>query len=169
MPSARSPGTHRLQALACSSAVRVSTPWRSNKQAEILDHHDSAHNTSDGLHLAALAGAWTAVIAGLAGARERDGKLSVAPSLPEPLSRIAFPFAFQGRVLRVEFTPCQASYELRAGAPIFIEHWGTSLLLTRQTPAVAAIPPAEAIPPLRQPAGRAPKRRGTADDDAGPP
>jgi alpha,alpha-trehalose phosphorylase len=128
-------------------------------EAALLDHHDIAHNTADGLHLAALAGGWMAVIVGLAGARQRDGRLSFTPRLPEPLSRIAFPFAFQGRVLRVEITPSRASYELRDGAPLAIEHWGTSMRLTPVEPAVGTIPPAPAVATFCQPAGRAPRRR----------
>lgn len=128
-------------------------------EAALLDHHDIAHNTADGLHLAALAGGWTAVIAGLAGARQRDGRLSFAPRLPEPLTRIAFPFAFQRRVLRVEITPDQATYELREGVPLLIEHWGTPLLLTPEARAVSAIPPPSAVPVIREPPGRAPRRR----------
>lgn len=128
-------------------------------EAALLDHHDIAHNTADGLHLAALAGGWTAVIAGLAGARQHDGRLSFAPRLPEPLTRIAFPFAFQGRVLRVEITPTQGIYELRDGASLRIEHWGTPLLLGPDVRVVGAIPPAPAVEAFRQPAGRAPNRR----------
>ena len=128
-------------------------------EAVLLDHHDIARNTADGLHLAALAGGWTAVIAGLAGAREHDGRLSFAPRLPEPLSRIAFPFTFRGRVLRVEVTPTQANYELRDGKPLQIDHWGAPFLLTSEAPVVRAIPPAPAVATFRQPAGRAPSRR----------
>ena len=129
-------------------------------EAALLDHHDTASNTADGLHLAALAGGWAAVVAGLAGARERNGRLSFAPRLPVPLSRIAFPFAFRGRVLHVEISESTASYELRDGAPLRIEHWGNPLALDggngRQT---APIPPAVEVPPFRQPPGRAPRRR----------
>lgn len=129
-------------------------------EAALLDHHDTARNTADGLHLAALAGGWTAVIAGLAGARERHGRLSFAPRLPAPLSRIAFPLAFRGRALRVEITSDQAGYELLDGAPLRIEHWGSPLMLDTDHPQSATIPPAAESPAFRQPAGRAPRRRG---------
>jgi alpha,alpha-trehalose phosphorylase len=129
-------------------------------EAALLDHHDLARNTGHGLHLAALAGGITAVIAGLGGAREREGRLSFCPRLPEQLSRIAFPFAFQGRVLRVDITASHASYELQNGAPLQIEHWGMQLLLNPETRSVRPIPLAPAAAPFRQPAGRAPSRRG---------
>lgn len=72
---------------------------------------------------------------------------------------IAFPFAFQGRVVRVEIMPRHASYELQSGTPIKIEHWGTPLSLIPDARTVAAIPPAPELPAFRQPAGRAPRRR----------
>lgn len=37
----------------------------------------------DGLHMAALAGSWIALVACLAGMRDRDGTLSFVPRLPE--------------------------------------------------------------------------------------
>jgi alpha,alpha-trehalose phosphorylase len=136
-------------------------------EAALLDHHDLERNTADGLHLAALAGGWLAVINGLAGARQRDGELSFAPRLPGALSRIAFPFAFRGRRLRVEITPERASYELQAGATLEIRHWEKPLVLEPDAAVVAAIPPPPPLPPVRQPAGRAPRRR-TPPPEAGP-
>lgn len=135
-------------------------------EAALLDHLDLNHNTADGLHLAALAGGWMAVIAGLAGAREHEGRLSFAPRLPEPLRRIAFPFAFQGRHVHVEITPTSATYRLRAGATLELEHWGTPLTVSSDAPAVGPIPQALPVPPLRQPFGRAPLRR-RAQPEAG--
>lgn len=128
-------------------------------EAALLDHQDIHRNTSDGLHLAALAGGWNAVVAGLAGARQNNGRLSFAPRLPEPLSRIAFPFTFQGRQLHIDISPTSATYRLRAGEPLEIQHWGDALNLTSETPAVRPIPPHPPVPPLRQPSGRAPRRR----------
>ena len=128
-------------------------------EAALLDHHDLEHNTSDGLHLAALAGGWMAVIAGLAGARELDGRLSFAPRLPDPLTRIAFPFAFQHRHLHVEITRATATYRLREGAPLEIKHWGTVLTLTRKAPVTGPISPPPPLDPLHQPTRRAPLRR----------
>jgi len=147
------------QAVIAADVGDVQLAYDYLAEAALLDHHDIAHNTADGLHLAALAGGWTAVITGLAGARQHEGRLSFAPRLPEPLTRIAFPLAFQGRVLRIEITPGRASYELCDGAPLAIEHWGTSLRLSTDACATAAIPPPSSPPAFRQPAGRAPRRR----------
>lgn len=147
------------QAVLAAEVGDVQLAYDYLAEAALLDHHDLEHNTSDGLHLAALAGGWMAVIAGLAGAREHDGRLSFAPRLPEPLSRIAFPFAFQQRHLHVEITPVAATYRLQAGTPLEIEHWGTPLTVTDEAPAVRPIPPPPPVDPLHQPFGRAPMRR----------
>lgn len=128
-------------------------------EAALLDHHDVHRNTSDGLHLAALAGGWIAVISGLAGARQCNGRLCFAPRLPRPLRRIAFPFAFQGRRLHVDIAPASATYRLEAGMPLEIEHWETTLTVTADAPAVRPIAPPPPAPDLRQPSGRAPRRR----------
>ena len=146
------------QAVLAAEIGDVQLAYEYLAEAALLDHHDLERNTADGLHLAALAGGWLAVIAGLAGARHHGGELSFSPRLPPALSRIAFPFAFRGRRLRIEVAPEHATYELKAGAPLEIRHWGQALRLEPGAPARAAIPPADPRPPLRQPAGRAPRR-----------
>ena len=128
-------------------------------EAVLLDHHDSAQNTADGLHLAALAGGWNAVITGLAGTRRRSDHLSFTPRLPEGVDRIAFALAFRGRRLRVEITPGYAAYEVCAGDPLPIRHWGMPLTVEAGTPMLAPIPEPEPPPTLCQPPGRAPQRR----------
>ncbi|MHB8487602.1 MAG: glycoside hydrolase family 65 protein [Candidatus Dormibacteria bacterium] len=137
-------------------------------EAVLLDHHDSAHNTADGLHLAALAGGWMAVILGLAGARQHSGVLSFAPRLPQSLKRLAFPFRFQNRDLWIEVTPTHATYQLRSGAALEIEHWGEPVLVTPAAAAMRRIPSPPVVPKLAQPSGRAPERRVSSTDQRDP-
>jgi len=148
------------QAVIAAEVGDVQLAYDYLAEAVLLDHHDIERNTADGLHLAALAGGWMAAIAGLAGARQCDGCLSFAPRLPEPLSRIAFPFAFRGRVIRVEISASAATYELRSGPALSIEHWGSPLQLAPGGRATGAIEAASAVAGFVQPAGRAPRRRG---------
>jgi alpha,alpha-trehalose phosphorylase len=147
------------QAVLAAEVGDVQLAYDYLAEAALLDHHDTAHNTADGLHLAALAGGWMAVILGLGGARQHEDRLTFAPRLPEPLSRIAFPFSFQGRHLHVEITPASATYQLRAGGSLEIDHWGTPLTVTRAARVTRQIPSPQPIPTVRQPAGRAPSRR----------
>ena len=71
-------------------------------EAALIDLDDLDHNTSDGLHIASLAGAWIAAVAGFGGMRDYDGQLSFAPRLPPPLTRLAFRICWRGRRLLVE-------------------------------------------------------------------
>jgi alpha,alpha-trehalose phosphorylase len=128
-------------------------------EAILLDHHNTARNTADGLHLAALAGGWIAVIDGLAGMREHNRRLSFNPRLPDGIERIAFPLTFRGRQLRIEITPTSATYTLHSGPALEIEHWGTLLTIHPVEPTRAPMPTPLTPPELRQPPGRAPERR----------
>src|SRR5262249_3920781 len=52
----------------------------------LLDLEDLEHNVRDGVHIASLAGAWIAPVAGLGGMRAPGGALSFAPRLPQALA-----------------------------------------------------------------------------------
>ena len=51
-------------------------------EAALMDLADLEHNTRDGVHMASLAGAWIALVAGFGGMREMDGRLWFTPRLP---------------------------------------------------------------------------------------
>ena len=51
-------------------------------EAAFMDLQDREHNTKDGLHIASLAGAWTALVGGFGGMRAAHGQLCFSPKLP---------------------------------------------------------------------------------------
>ena len=51
-------------------------------EAAFMDLQDREHNTKDGLHIASLAGAWTALVGGFGGMRCGSGQLMFSPRLP---------------------------------------------------------------------------------------
>src|SRR5262249_12474696 len=59
-------------------------------EAAFIDLHDLHHNVRDGVHMASLAGAWTALVAGFGGMRLQHGSLSFAPRLPDALQGLTF-------------------------------------------------------------------------------
>jgi alpha,alpha-trehalose phosphorylase len=152
------------QAVLAAEVGDVQLAYDYLAEAILLDHHDSAGNTADGLHLAALAGGWAAVINGLAGMRAHGRRLSFAPRLPDGIQRIAFPLAFRRRRLLVEITPASVRYTVRSGAALEIDHWGAALEIRPGEATLAPIPEPGPIPVLRQPPGRAPERRRPASD-----
>jgi len=129
-------------------------------QAALMDLDDFEHNTRDGVHIASLAGAWLAAVAGFGGMRDHDGALSFAPRLPEALTRLTFRLCFRGRRLRVEIEHGQAIYSLLDGAPLEITHHGEAATVTGERPLTCPIPPRPAREAPSQPPGRAPARRG---------
>ncbi len=51
-------------------------------EAALVDLDDLEHNVQDGVHMASLAGAWTALVAGFGGLRLQQASLFFAPQLP---------------------------------------------------------------------------------------
>ena len=84
-------------------------------EAALMDLHDLEHNTRDGVHIASLAGAWIAAVAGFGGMRDHDGKLTFAPRLPPRLERLAFRLLFRGSLLKVEVTAARGDVHAARG------------------------------------------------------
>lgn len=128
-------------------------------EAALMDLHDLEHNTRDGVHIASLAGAWTALVAGFAGMRCVNGRLSFAPRLPGSLDRLVVNLTFRGRRLRVEVSPPEVTYRLISGPTLELTHHGELLTLHPETSVSRGIPAVHPPPAPRQPAGRAPVHR----------
>jgi len=138
-------------------------------ETALCDLADLWHNTGEGLHMAALAGAWIAVVEGFGGMRARKAQLSFAPRLPPGITRLAFRLRYRGRRLAVTTRPEVAVFELLEGPPITITSHGEELKLDREA-VRQAIPPAPRKERPTQPPGREPRprspQRPDADDDA---
>ena len=128
-------------------------------EAALMDLDDLEHNTRDGVHIASLAGAWIAAVAGLGGMRDHDGELSFRPRLPGAIRRLCFRLSFRGRRLQIEVVHGRATYSLLEGAALEIVHHDQRRSVEPGRPLELQIPP----PPNRerphQPRGREPARR----------
>ena len=65
-------------------------------EAALMDLRDVEHNTSDGVHMASLAGAWMALVAGFGGMRAGAGSLAFSPRLPGGMVGAEVPAALPG-------------------------------------------------------------------------
>jgi alpha,alpha-trehalose phosphorylase len=150
---------------ACSQAVlaaevgHLDLAYDYLAECALIDLHDLHGNVSNGLHIASLAGVWIAVVAGLGGMRDHDGRLTFAPRLPAELPRVAFRMYFGGSRLGVEVVPGHATYRLLSGDPLDVAHHGEPIRVVLGKPMTRPVPPAPWLPPLTHPAGRAPIRR----------
>jgi alpha,alpha-trehalose phosphorylase len=129
-------------------------------EAALVDLHDLHNNVQDGIHMASLAGVWTALVAGFGGMRLYKGSLSFAPRLPGALERLTFHLLFRGRRLRVEVRATEATYRLLDGSPLVVRHHGEEILLPMDGAVTRPIPPIQTGPRPTQPPGRAPIARG---------
>lgn len=142
-------------------------------EAALMDLHDLEQNTVDGVHIASLAGAWIAAVAGFGGMRDHNGKLTFAPRLPPRLERLAFRLSFRGSLLKVEVRAAQATYEVLEGPPLELAHYGELVNVDKGHPLALELPPLPQWPTPTQPHGRAPAHRGKnthePNDDAHAP
>jgi alpha,alpha-trehalose phosphorylase len=129
-------------------------------EAALMDLRDVEHNTSDGVHMASLAGAWMALVAGFGGMRAGTGTLSFSPHLPSGLSELRFRLRYRGRKLKVTIGAERAKYELIDGEPLALIHHGREFKLGKK-PSEHDIPAVKAGPSPEQPPGRTPYSRSS--------
>jgi alpha,alpha-trehalose phosphorylase len=129
-------------------------------EAALMDLRDVEHNTSDGVHMASLAGAWMALVAGFGGMRAGTGTLSFSPHLPSGLSELRLRLRYRGRKLKVTIGAERAKYELIDGEPLALIHHGREFKLGKK-PSEHDIPAVKAGPSPEQPPGRTPYSRSS--------
>ncbi|MFD8304648.1 glycoside hydrolase family 65 protein [Streptomyces sp. NPDC059690] len=148
-----------VQAVVAARAGHLELAYDYTGEAALMDLQDLEHNTRDGLHIASLAGTWTALVAGFGGLRRDGDVLTFAPCLPERLSRLAFNLQLLGRRLRVEIGPDKATYTLLSGPPLTIRHHGTAVTVRTDAPVLRTVPQPPVRPAPEQPPHRSPNRR----------
>jgi alpha,alpha-trehalose phosphorylase len=148
-----------VQAVVAAEVGHLDLAYDYFGEAALLDLGDMHHNTRDGVHLASLAGAWIAAVAGFGGMRDHGGSLSFAPQLPQWLSRLTFCLYFRGRRIQVVVDHRQARYALLQGASLDVTHHGATVSLVPDEPVTRSIPKPPARRAPTQPPGRSPVRR----------
>src|SRR5258708_38545291 len=99
-----------VQAVIAAETGHLELAYDYLGEAALMDLDDLEHNSSDGIHIASLAGTWIATVCGFGGLRDMDGMLRFSPRLPERLERLCFRLGFRGRRLMVEGTAPRTAY-----------------------------------------------------------
>ena len=94
-----------------------------------LDLDNYNNDTSDGLHITSMTGAWLSIVQGFAGMRVRDDQLHFEPFLPDKWQGYSFRFLFRGRLLSVAVDQSGSHVELLSGEPLTIDLAGEKLTL----------------------------------------
>src|SRR5579875_3040758 len=154
------------QAVIAAEVGQLDLAYDYLAEAAFMDLHDLEHNVRDGVHMASLAGAWTALVGGFGGMRMQQGELSFAPRLPKVLKRLAFHILFRHSRLRVEVRAQEATYHVLDGSPLKIFHHGEELRLPVGEAITRPIPTIKAGPRPSQPFGREPIPRAARGQSA---
>jgi len=152
------------QAVMAAETGHVGLAYDYLREALLLDLHDLHQNTGNGLHLAALAGGWSALVAGFGGFRARNGSIAFSPRLPKDVTRLVFRLGYRGRCLEVAATSRSATYRLLAGRPLELTHHGEALTVTSE-PCTRPIPEIHEPPRPLLPRHRAPAKHLLTGDE----
>ncbi|KUI30168.1 glycosyl hydrolase [Mycobacterium sp. IS-1742] len=150
------------QAVMCAEVGHLNLAHDYAFEAAMIDLRNLHHNTRDGLHMASLAGAWTALVAGFGGLRDDEGVLSLNPHLPDALSCLRFRLRWRDFRLTVHARHDEVTYTLRDGPDgrLAIRHAGEEIVLSTQEPTTVKVQHrTPLLPPPSQPPGREPLRR----------
>jgi alpha,alpha-trehalose phosphorylase len=150
------------QAVMCAEVGHLELAHDYAYEAALIDLRDLHANTRDGLHMASLAGAWTAIVGGFGGLRDDEGILDIDPALPDGITRLRFRLRWRDFRLIVDANHSDVTYTLSDGSDgeLVIRHAGEELTLKTASPTTLAVRPRKALlPPPPQPPGREPLHR----------
>jgi alpha,alpha-trehalose phosphorylase len=104
------------------------------RYAALMDLADIGGNVKDGCHIASMGGTWMIFPYGFAGMRDYDGRISFKPRIPERWQKLRFPLTIRGQQLLVDIDRESATYLLRDGLALVIEHEGEEIKLSKGVP-----------------------------------
>jgi alpha,alpha-trehalose phosphorylase len=132
-----------IQAIVAAQLGLPDQAMQYARYAVLMDLGDVSGNVKDGCHIASMGGTWMAVVYGLAGLSDWDGKITFKPRKPLRFERVRFPLTIRGQSLEVDIATGSVTYTLTAGDALTIHHESEEIRLTRAEP-VAVRPQAAA-------------------------
>ncbi|MFI6834055.1 glycosyl hydrolase family 65 protein [Kribbella sp. NPDC050241] len=148
-----------VQAVVAAEVRQLDLAYDYAYEAALIDLLDLHDNTGSGLHMASLSGAWTALVAGFGGLRERGGVLCFDPALPDGLAGLTFSVRWRGVRLRVEGRQLDVTYAVHDGpdASLTLMHAGDQVKVTAGEPVTQRLKERRPLLPRpTQPPGREP-------------
>ncbi|MDH6578729.1 glycosyl hydrolase family 65 protein [Kitasatospora sp. MAP5-34] len=149
------------QAVIAAEVGQLELAYDYTAEAALMDLHDLGGNTSDGLHMASLAGACIALVQGFGGLRDHSGHLFFRPRLPSGLARLSFSMLVRESLLHLEISHARTTYSVLRGGPLRLLHEGEELVIAPGEPVSRPMAVVEPVERCAQPPGREPARRKT--------
>lgn len=106
-----------------------------------MDIDDVNGNVKDGIHAAAMAGTWLALICGFAGMRDTGRLLTFKPVLPKAFRRLKLRLMYRHRLLEINITPQSVQYLLINGEKLTIRHEYEEIALLPNQPFEVSLRP----------------------------
>ena len=104
------------------------------RSALLMDLADVGGNVKDGCHIASMGGTWMAVVYGIAGFRDYDGRFTFRTRLPNRVATLELSLTLRGQLLGVHLTQESATYTLREGQRLVIHHDDEEIRLDSENP-----------------------------------
>ncbi|WP_422479631.1 beta-phosphoglucomutase [Pleomorphochaeta sp. DL1XJH-081] len=104
-----------IQGIQAFDAGEVSMGIDYIRQTALMDIDDLHRNTKDGLHTAAMAGSWMAMVYGIAGYRMHEAVPTFCPQMPEDWHKLAFHLTFGKIMLTVTIDSEYTTYVTKGG------------------------------------------------------
>lgn len=120
------------QAVIAAETGHIDSAYAHARQSALVDLNDLNRNVHSGIHIAAVAGTWIALVNGFGGLRQRGTVVCFDPVLPRQWTGLRFRLRFRQRRIRVDIEPGKVTYSLREGDPIEIIHRGESVTLAEE-------------------------------------
>ncbi len=102
--------------------------------ALFVDLADLHHNAADGVHVASTGGVWSALVYGFGGFRDRGGRFSLDPRLPESWPSLTFRLTLHGSRVRVTVRADELDLHIEDGDEVTLEVRGESVTVSAGSP-----------------------------------
>jgi alpha,alpha-trehalose phosphorylase len=123
-----------IHAVVAADVGRLDLAWHYTDDAAMTDLDGRRGALADGLHRAAAAGSWLAVVCGFGGFRIRDGRPAFRPQLPPDVTCLRFGLRWRDAVLSVTTDHRATTYALRLGGPVDLWHDDEIVTVTIEQP-----------------------------------
>jgi alpha,alpha-trehalose phosphorylase len=155
------------QAVMAAEVGQLELAYDYAYEAALIDLQDIHQNSRDGLHIASLAGAWIALVAGFGGMRDHSGSLAFDPALPPGITGLRFSLRWRAARLTVAITAQEVTYAVRGDSGVTLQHAGNKIQVPAGTQITLPLHTRTAqCPRPLQPPGREPiDRKAQAADN----
>ncbi|HEY4751762.1 MAG TPA: glycosyl hydrolase family 65 protein, partial [Candidatus Limnocylindrales bacterium] len=130
-----------IQSVAAAELGYAAKAYEYFMRTARMDLDDVNGNTEHGVHIAAMAGTWVALVYGFGGLRDDDGAVSFAPRLPAQWRRLQFRLGLGESRLRVSILHDEVAYLVDSGPQVEIRHFGQPVVVAPGEPAVFDLVP----------------------------